>query len=593
MYRHLLHHCPGNSQENVSSQSEDSSSLSSGSLSSLHSLSETSSNDSNQSVEMFFGEDSSDASSMSVFSHNAGDNQGADDQSFLESQRSIELMLSDSSLHSLSSSQDTHNITSGDDDEFYRTNDVTESSELAELISNQLIFAESDDHLDSDSSGGGSSTIHDLDGVNSRIQEQEDNANVPTPINMIEAQLLFLMTTHSIPLHVYPMFMKWGGKCQVSSFDFNKPNSFGSTMKRLTTHHSMSHNVPRIVSVSVPGIPKASIRVFPFLENAKQLYSNSKLMEDSLWRHDGNSPCYSELNTGNWWKNADSTLEQRLRKHSVSDVANHYVAPIIMFIDGTHCDRNGRLQAEPVLCSFGNIPLSQRKLPHAWFFLGLLPRKHGTPAERTAQKKGKGLRASLAERYHEALREIFSEIIAVQEKDRNSGLGVSMNVHGKGVVQLHFEFCLIIGDTVGHDALCCHTQAYSKRVPRPVRSCNVNWEDLDDPTVVCEFVSSDEIINVVESCMHNIKSRHEVEKNRELCRSLSQLLHVPIFNQMLFGGDKGGIFKATPFEVLHTLLLGILKYTLQSLYDYTIIVPVKAAPPTANPNNKAGKKKDR
>ena len=72
-------------------------------------------------------------------------------------------------------------------------------------------------------------------------------------------------------------------------------------------------------------------------------------------------------------------------------------------------------------------------------------------------------------------------------------MGVSMNVHGKGVVQLHFEFCLIIGDTVGHDALCCHTQAYSKRVPRPVRSCNVNWEDLDNLTVVCEFVSSDEI----------------------------------------------------------------------------------------------------
>ena len=35
-----------------------------------------------------------------------------------------------------------------------------------------------------------------------------------------------------------------------------------------------------------------------------------------------------------------------------------------------------------------------------------------------------------------------------------------------------------------------------------------------------------------------------------------------------FGGDPEGIFGATPFEVLHQMLLGLLKYILESLYNY-------------------------
>ena len=38
-----------------------------------------------------------------------------------------------------------------------------------------------------------------------------------------------------------------------------------------------------------------------------------------------------------------------------------------------------------------------------------------------------------------------------------------------------------------------------------------------------------------------------------------------------FGGDPEGIFGATPFEVLHQLLLGLLKYIFDSLYIFRTI----------------------
>ena len=38
-----------------------------------------------------------------------------------------------------------------------------------------------------------------------------------------------------------------------------------------------------------------------------------------------------------------------------------------------------------------------------------------------------------------------------------------------------------------------------------------------------------------------------------------------------FGSDPKGVFGATPFEVLHQLLLGLLKYILDLLYNYQTI----------------------
>eukprot|EP00957_Ditylum_brightwellii_P194312 14798690-Ditylum_brightwellii.AAC.1 len=97
-------------------------------------------------------------------------------------------------------------------------------------------------------------------------------------------------------------------------------------------------------------------------------------------------------------------------------------------VGAIHCDHNGRLQAEPVLCSIGNINLQMRKDPSAWFSLGLLPMKMLTPAKRKATKKGHGLRSAQQKLYHGCLHLILKELIDLQPDDKENGTGMAVNV---------------------------------------------------------------------------------------------------------------------------------------------------------------------
>ena len=57
----------------------------------------------------------------------------------------------------------------------------------------------------------------------------------------------------------------------------------------------------------------------------------------------------------------------------------------------------------------------------------------------------------------------------------------------------------------------------------------------------------------------------------EWCRVISHNPIMPALINHFFGGDLEGLFGATPFEVLHQILLGIFKYILESLYNYRTI----------------------
>ena len=145
-------------------------------------------------------------------------------------------------------------------------------------------------------------------------------------------------------------------------------------------------------------------RVFysSFIQNIQHLVQDEYLMEDdSNYAYNGNSNSFADPNTSTCWKNAEKHMNTILDLHDIRDRSNHYLCPIVLFIDGSHCDRNGRLQAEPVLRSIGNINMEKRTKPRAWF-LGLLPNKMLSLAERRLGSQGYGLRTDLLNFYHSA-----------------------------------------------------------------------------------------------------------------------------------------------------------------------------------------------
>ena len=76
---------------------------------------------------------------------------------------------------------------------------------------------------------------------------------------------------------------------------------------------------------------------------------------------------YSELNTGDWWRDAERA------KPEVSGVFSyffHYVfflhaqqgttlLPILMYLDGTKLSNNGNHSAKPLSMTIGNFPVHQ------------------------------------------------------------------------------------------------------------------------------------------------------------------------------------------------------------------------------------------
>ena len=308
------------------------------------------------------------------------------------------------------------------------------------------------------------------------------------PLFRSEVHLLYLMSKYAIPADAYPKFMQWGKEASERGEGFSTRTTMRKAVEKLTSHKSVCHNVATQYMVEIGNYPPCEVSVFPFVKNVRRKMNNAKLMNNVMLQYEGGMGVpYGELNTTGWWKNAEGSLRNELQERGVieSEILLHIIVPIVLFIDATHCDRNGRLSAEPVLCSIGNIRMEYRKQTEAWFFLGLLPKKLLSSVEREGTKKGRGLRSAEEMAYHECLRVILSELIDLQTKDKENGLGIPLEISGIGRRYCHFEVAYVIGDTAGHDALCGHYKAYATKIHRPVRTCYVAHEDLDDPDVEC------------------------------------------------------------------------------------------------------------
>ena len=494
----------------------------------------------------------------------------------------IRMQLNDDMISTASSSSLSQNFNPPSDDSQLENNLDDNSSGInyiSELFDNDLsLYYSSQDESSSTRSNSSQETLYnDLNSNSDSSVYSSTSSSLPydtnddssNSIHVAEAQLLHLFVKYSIPLYTYSKFFVWAQLVQNTNYDFDlNQSTFSSAIKKLSRSRQMSHLKPKMSTVQLPSLPDVNVRYFSFLKNVKELCRDQDLMQGSLWSYDADSSYYSELNTGSWWKKTEESLHRRLLQFRVRQPNNHFLCPVILFIDKTHCDRNGRLNAEPILCSIGNILLDKRKKPSSWFFLGLLPMQHRSSTERAAARRGRGLRSIYVEQYHSCLQICLQELMDLQERERTDGIGSRVFVHGLGNVHLHFEICFIVGDTEGHDSLCCHFAGYSSRVSRPIRTCDVTWDNLDQPHTGCTFVDSEDIFKIVGDCIENINRRVEVTTMRDSARQISQHLHIPVFRDIYFGSNPHGIFAATPFETLHTLLLGIIRYVLECLYKY-------------------------
>ena len=149
---------------------------------------------------------------------------------------------------------------------------------------------------------------------------------------------------------------------------------YAKLMHKLSDCSSSSRH--RYTSRSFKHLDKTyEILSFPFLQNVQWLLQNDELMENANFSYDSGSENYHEMNTGDWWHIAEVNMTKKIDRLAKDDEFQHKLIPIIIFVDKTHVTTNGRIKAEPILCSIGNINMKNRIKRDAWFCLGYIPQQ--------------------------------------------------------------------------------------------------------------------------------------------------------------------------------------------------------------------------
>eukprot|EP00957_Ditylum_brightwellii_P125111 9537444-Ditylum_brightwellii.AAC.1 len=77
---------------------------------------------------------------------------------------------------------------------------------------------------------------------------------------------------------------------------------------------------------------------------------------------------------------------------------------------------------------------------------------------------GYGLHSDCFKLYPQSLAFILEELLDLQPLGHQSVYGHQVFVHEQEKLNLNFEVAIVIGDTMGHDAMCCHKKAIQTRL---------------------------------------------------------------------------------------------------------------------------------
>jgi hypothetical protein len=226
------------------------------------------------------------------------------------------------------------------------------------------------------------------------------------------------MQKNHMPIGLFQKLMAWAKRASISKYDFNSP-TYKTVLDRMKKKYMLTAGSPPFRSTVIVGGPFPPMHVYRFsvLHHIKRLLQNPLYLESASWKfNEEKCPLtgervFSGLHTSNWWKNADQSLARDLAELQASDSKPpglHFVCPLILFDDSTLCDNIGRLMAQPVLLTIGNISDALHRQVDAWFILGMVPPYPKSSKERESDHKAKLTTKRYMEFYHSCLGAILT-----------------------------------------------------------------------------------------------------------------------------------------------------------------------------------------
>jgi hypothetical protein len=392
--------------------------------------------------------------------------------------------------------------------------------------------------------------------------------------------LLHTLKKLNTPMKAYGEILKWAVRSASSGYEFREgpQTSRKHLISKMQSRLNQDDFSPKTHQLYLP-FTKGTIEViyFDVKEVLKSLLTCPGINKDENYVfHDVANPdtCdpfakpdgsfISEINTGRSYLKTYDDL--------IKDPTKDMLLPCVFAIDKTHCDSSSRLQMEPLTISLGIFKHDIRKEPTAVRILGLInlgpahkrtaadPLISPTPLSYKAEDhlptmNGVSAAAYSLNEYHLQIRCILekSGFLALQEH----GFNWKLRYRGQEIpVVFHPYVPFIIGDTEGHDRLCGHYTSRGKGVNQLCRVCECPTEcsgssksfgyPLRSPFLINRMVRGKQINNLALISQQYLKNA---------------------FDDVRFGShNTRGIFGACPGEILHLILLGWFKYTIQSFF---------------------------
>ena len=402
-------------------------------------------------------------------------------------------------------------------------------------------------------------------------------------IHPAEEHLMIILRRHRLKIGLYSVIMDWARLAtrHDKPYTFDSKRTYKRTMKYMKLKYDSTCGGAPIKCPPFQffeSLPQTFVYKFPLVRHIKRMLLDPELMGDfrlgfNPVTNDAGVRTYGEPNSAKVWEKHERQLNNRLAEARRAGLpvpeGSHYIAMFQGFDDGTICDNVGRLSAQPFLATLLNFSPEVRRRDAAWFILGMIPPYPKTSAERKKDKSQVANQDNYLEFYHKCLGLILEELLHLESLP----YGIPFRLADKRLVHLHFRLSMIMGDTKGHEDMCCHFNSHSSNIKRMVRDCTVSQLCGDDVNHICEFTKQAEVRAIVLSSIEAVKKRDNVTAARNAASDISQALVAPVYWKFDYGGCPHGIFGILPYEMLHLFFLGLMKYLLFVAFEY-VIVPI-------------------
>ena len=287
-----------------------------------------------------------------------------------------------------------------------------------------------------------------------------------TPLVQAQVELLSQLERAHAPMYLAKDIWEWARKWSLRDVDFSNSCNRKTVLKNLKERYGHKDICePKIETTLLPALQEpATVVRFDFLEQVYSLLSDTELMKDDNLLFRDNSPFtppphnisptehLSDINDGKLYKDA--------YKKYILNPQREVLCPLILFIDKTFVDQKSRLTLEPLAFTLGIFDKFTRRKHYAWRSLGYVINFRGLNHESPDDK---------CRDYHHLLSAMLQSL---KDAQQTNGIAWTMKYKGNTYnVVFKIPILCILGDTLGHDDLCCHKTS-KRKINFLCRYCN-------------------------------------------------------------------------------------------------------------------------